>query len=83
MISVDSVSGPPSSPLPKLPARERRYQPAELKPGDHPLPPGEVKPNGTTLTKLAFEQIIFMKFVFCVVPDLEAKIVIILLKIAK
>ena len=53
MISVDSVSGPPSSPLPKLPARERRYQPAELKPGDHPLPPGEVKPNGTTLTKLS------------------------------
>ncbi|WAQ94078.1 HECW2-like protein [Mya arenaria] len=43
MDSVDSLStgsGPPSSPLPTLPARERRYQPLESRPGDQPLPPG-------------------------------------------
>ncbi|XP_045168774.2 E3 ubiquitin-protein ligase HECW2-like isoform X2 [Mercenaria mercenaria] len=39
--SIDSVdtSGPPSSPLPKLPAR-RRYHRVEPGPGDVPLPPG-------------------------------------------
>ncbi|KAH3719320.1 hypothetical protein DPMN_062151 [Dreissena polymorpha] len=43
--AVDSADsplsgGPPVSPLPKLPARERRYQPVDPKPGDQPLPPG-------------------------------------------
>ncbi|XP_060597868.1 E3 ubiquitin-protein ligase HECW2-like isoform X3 [Ruditapes philippinarum] len=42
--SIDSIdsAGPPSSPLPKLPAR-RRYHRVEPNPGDVPLPPGGYK----------------------------------------
>ena len=47
-ILVDSA-GPPSSPLPKLPAR-RRYHRVEPNPGDVPLPPGGYKEDSESPT---------------------------------